>query len=236
MNILIPMAGRGSRFKKANFSLPKPLININGKSMIELVIDNLDQHTNDKFIFLVRDEHVTNYGIDDSLRAAMPNCEIVIVDHITEGAACTCLLAKHLINNDEELLIANCDQLMVWNRLNFNTLKNLVVPDGIVFIFESTSPNNSYVKIDDNFHIKLAIEKRVISNHATCGVYYWKRGEDFIESANRMIAANERFRAEFYVCPTYNYLIQDGKVIVPFFTDKHYPIGTPEDLQSYLSR
>ncbi len=233
MNILIPMAGEGSRFKIAGFKKPKPLIDIYGKPMIQWAIDSLNLSGNK--IFVINSKH-KEFGLDCLLKDLYPKCKVIEVNKITEGAACTCLLAKKIINNDEELVIANCDQISRWDSKKFlEFVKNNY--DGVVITFNSTSPYNSYVKLNSKGEALLFAEKKVISNNALTGICYWKKGSDFVYSAERMIEENDRTNNEFFVSPTYNYLIMKRKKIVAYeVTDKeHIPIGIPYDLYLFLN-
>jgi NDP-sugar pyrophosphorylase family protein len=236
MKILIPMAGEGSRFAKENYTFPKPLIDVEGKPMIQAVVENLDFDAT--YIFMVRKEHLKKYsGLKTTLeRITNGKCEIVEVDGLTEGAACTVLLAKHLINNDEELLIANSDQIVNYSSENFKLLKSLTSVDGIIFSFNALHPKWSFVKVNSRGIITELQEKNPISNIATCGIYWYRKGSEFVKYAEQMISKNIRVNNEFYVAPVYNEYISDGKTLIPFYVDKMWGIGTPEDLNSYLKR
>ncbi len=233
MNIVIPMAGHGSRFVDAGYKLPKPLIDVNGVPMIEAVVNNIKIYGT--YIYLVQQQHIRNYPqLIRTINRITPNNRIIPIANVTEGAACTCLLAKKHINNNEPLLIANCDQIMDWQPTLFLKLIQENYCDGCILTFSSDSPKNSYVQVDgiDSFVTKCK-EKEVISNLATCGVYYWSGGKDFVSSAESMIKRNIRVNNEFYVCPTYNRMISDGARIITHHVEQHYPIGTPEDLKKY---
>ena len=233
MKILIPMAGEGSRFKKAGYTFPKPLIDVDGKPMIQRVIENLDFDAN--YIFLVRKDHLEKYNISELLEfTTNGKCEIVVVDELTEGAACTALLAKKFINNEKELLIANSDQIIEYSKYNFNTLRRYSDFDSMVFTFNAVHPKWSFVKVNSRGIATEVAEKKPISNIATCGIYYYRRGSEFVKYAERMIQKNLRVNNEFYICPVYNELIQDEKTLVPYFVDKMHGLGTPEDLKAYL--
>ncbi len=234
MKILIPMAGEGSRFAKEGYQFPKPLIDVNGKPMIQRVVENLDFDA--EYIFLVRKEHLEKYsGLRNTLIQITNNkYKIVVVDKLTEGAACTALLAKDYINNDEDLLIANSDQVINYRIENFTILKNLTHADAIIFTFNAVHPKWSFVKINAKNIITEVAEKNPISNIATCGIYWYRKGSDYVKYAERMIQKNIRVNNEFYIAPVYNELIQDNKTLIPFYVDKMYGIGTPEDLRDYL--
>ena len=236
MKILIPMAGEGSRFVKEGYTFPKPLIDVCGKPMIQMVVENLDFDA--EYIFLVRKQHLEKYsGLKTTLnRITNGRFKIVEVDGLTEGAACTALLAKEFIDNDEDLLIANSDQVVEYSHENFNMLKSLTDVDGIVFAFHAVHPKWSFAKIDGDGFITEIAEKVPISNVATCGIYWYRSGKDFVEAAESMIAKNIRVNNEFYIAPVYNEMISNGKPVIPFFVHKMHGIGTPEDLQTFLKK
>ena len=236
MKILIPMAGEGSRFVKEGYTFPKPLIDVNGKPMIQTVVENLD--FNAEYIFLVRAEHLEKYGgLEETLhRITNGKCSIVLVDKLTEGAACTALLAKEHINNDEDLLIANSDQYIEYSPENFNIMKEMMDVDAIVYTFEAVHPKWSFVKTNSRGIATEVAEKKPISNIATCGIYWYRKGSDFVKYAEQMIYNNIRVNNEFYIAPVYNELIKDGKTLVPFYVHSMWGIGTPEDLRAFLDK
>ena len=187
MKILIPMAGEGSRFAKEGYTFPKPLIDVRGKPMIQTVVENLDFDSD--YVFLVRKKHIEQYsGILDTLdRITNGRFNYVEVDGLTEGAACTALLAEKYIDNDEGLLIANSDQFISYEPENFNTIKSLSGVDSIVFTFNDVHPKWSFVKTNSRGFVTEVAEKRPISNIATCGIYWYRRGSDFVKYAKQMI-------------------------------------------------
>lgn len=230
------MAGLGSRFTNAGYKLPKPLIRIGTSTMIETVIDNIN-HNNARFIFILnkQEKYLHLQQIHHVILKKNPEAIIVYVDGLTEGPACTALAAHEYITRDG-LIIINCDQIIKdYNFDNLITFIKINKADGVIGTFLSSSNKNSYVKLDCNGRIIDVKEKIIISNIATNGLHYWNNGHDFIESANEMIAAKEKYNNEFYIAPTYNYMIKKGKTILPYFFNLHFPIGTPEDLNKYLS-
>ena len=230
------MAGEGSRFAKEGYTFPKPLIDVNGKPMIQVVVENLDFDA--EYIFVVRKEHLKKYeGLEKTLyRITNNNCKIVEVDSLSEGAACTALLAKNLIDCDDDLLIANSDQVIEYSSVNFKTLKTMTNVDAIVFTFNSVHPKWSFVKTNSRGIVSEVAEKHPISDIATCGIYWYKKGSDFVKYAERMIEKNIRVNNEFYIAPVYNELILDKKILIPYFVHEMYGIGTPEDLNFYLNK
>ena len=235
MRVLIPMAGAGSRFEKAGYTFPKPLIEVNGKPMIQLVVENLNIDA--KHVFIVQKTHCEKYNLKNMLNTISPGCDVVEVDGITEGAACTTLLAKEFINNNEPLLMANSDQYVDWdsNEFMYSMIGDTI--DAGILTFQSTHPKWSYVKLNDDGFVCQVAEKNPISNRATVGIYYWNKGSDYVKYAEQMIKNNIRVNNEFYVCPVFNEAIQDNKKIKIFNidSDKMWGLGTPEDLDYYLS-
>lgn len=225
MNILIPAAGNGQRFKDAGYLLPKPFIDVNGKMMIQRVMENLPgTHT----ILFQREHTDAHPALFKSIQA-----NSILIDSPTRGAACTVLLAKNLINNDEELVIANSDQIIDFDFRHF--LYKSRARDASILIFKDPSKNSkwSYVEFSYDGLIIGTKEKQAISEYATCGIYYFKRGRDFVVAAEKMIKANDRTNNEFYVCPSFNYF--EG-LIEPYVISQNYMhgLGTPEDLERYL--
>ncbi len=236
MKILIPMAGEGSRFAKEGYTFPKPLIDVKGKPMIQKVVENLDFDC--EYIFLVRKKHIEQYeGILGTLsQVTNNNFKYVVVDGLTEGAACTALLAKEFIDNDEDLLIANSDQFIDYEPENFKALRNLTNCDAMVFTFNAVHPKWSFVKTNSRGYITEVAEKKPISNIATCGIYWYRRGSDFVKYAEQMIEKDIRVNNEFYIAPVYNELIADGKTLIPFYVHGMWGLGTPEDLRYFLEK
>lgn len=230
------MAGEGSRFASEGYTFPKPLIDVNGKPMIQKVVENMS-FEDAEYIFLVRKEHIEKYaGLTGTLDAITNgNHKIVIVEKLTEGAASTALLAKELIDCDDQVLIANSDQVIDFRSENFDILRTFTDADGAIFTFNATHPKWSFVKLDRKGSIIQVAEKNPISNIATCGIYWVKKGSDFVAAAEKMIQKNLRVNNEFYIAPSFNEMIADGKTILPFYVERMWGIGTPEDLQYYLS-
>ena len=234
MNILIPMAGRGSRFETQGYTFPKPLIEVRGKPMIQVVVDNLNIRA--KYTFIVQKEHYEKYNLRYLLNLISPNCNIVQVNGITEGAACTTLLAKEFIDNDQPLLIANSDQFIEWDSSKTLYSFSNSESDGGILTFKASHPKWSYVKLNDEGYAEEVAEKKPISNNATVGIYWWKKGSEYVKYAEQMIKKNIRTNNEFYVCPVFNEAIQDNKKIIinEIKKDGMWGIGTPEDLNYFL--
>jgi dTDP-glucose pyrophosphorylase len=224
------MAGLGSRFADSGYRDPKPMIDVNGKPMIAAVIDSLDIDA--QYIFIVQQEHINKYSIDILLSDLVPDCRIVSIDGITDGAARTTLYARHIIDNDTPLIIANSDQIVEWDSVVFKTLtkRNNVIA---TFVDESMNPKWSFSKLHNAVITEVA-EKNPISHIANVGIYGWSKGSDYVKYAQRMIEKNIRTNNELYIAPVYNEAIADGKIVMPYFVDAMYGVGTPEDLEGYV--
>lgn len=240
LNIVIPMSGRGSRFQKEGYLLPKPLIPVLGKPMIQVVINNLRPKRPHRFIFICLREHLEKYDIAEKLRQwAGKDTEVLTVEQVTEGAACTVLIAKHLINNESPLMIANSDQ---WVDININDYLDAIDQqdvDGMIMTMWANDPKWSFVKLNEKNEVIEVIEKQVVSNEATVGIYNYKFGKDFVEAAEQMIAKNFRVNGEFYVAPAYNEMVAKGKKIGVYNVGKEadgmYGLGIPSDLKLFES-
>ena len=232
LNVVIPMAGAGSRFEKVGYTFPKPLIDVEGKPMIQIVVEAMNIEAN--FIYIVQKAHREKYNLDTLLNLITPNCKIVEVDGITEGAACTALLSKEFINNDSPLFFANSDQFVEWDSNEFMYKMNETDADGGIVTFKATHPKWSFAKIDETGYVTEVAEKNPISDNATVGFYYWKHGSDFVKYAEQMIEKNIRVNNEFYVCPVFNQAVEDNKKIKVYGVQNMWGLGTPEDLNFYL--
>ncbi|MBV9801648.1 MAG: glycosyltransferase family 2 protein [Solirubrobacterales bacterium] len=238
LTVVIPMAGRGSRFADVGYELPKPLLPVHGVPMIEVVVRNLSPREPTRFVFICRREHVDAYGFVPALREVAPGCEIVTVDQVTEGAACTVMLAEHAADPGDVMVIANSDQ---WVDCDFE--QHLAVLrsrqlDGLIMTMTADDPKWSFVELDSEDHVTNVVEKEVVSNEATVGIYTFARGGDFFRAAKAMIAADKRVNGEFYVAPAYNELIGDGAVIgidnIGAEGAGMYGLGTPADYEAFL--
>lgn len=239
LNIVIPMAGKGSRFQEAGYAFPKPLIDINGETMIEVVVKNLKPQCDHKFIFICQREHYEKYDLHNVLKnATNNNFEVVLLNGVTEGAACTVLTAAQYINTDDELVIANSDQFVEFDIKDFVEKSREGGKDGLIMTFKASHPKWSYARVDDAGKVVEVAEKKVISDKATVGIYYLKKGSDFVKGAQSMILKNIRYNNEFYVCPAYNELILNGKDIRVYDinAEKMHGLGTPEDLDAFLKK
>jgi hypothetical protein len=229
--VLVPMAGLGSRFIKEGYKVPKQLITVGNRQLIDISLDCLD-YTDCNLVFIVRDEQVYNFHMDDILRQKFGNdIKVVILDHLTEGSVCSCLYACEYIDNDAPLIIHTLDiefgpKFKVTDMINFDN-------DGILLTFKSNSANYSYVLTEENGIAVKTAEKKPISNQACVGIYGFKRGSDFVKYAKDMIAKNLRTNNEFYIAPLYNLLIEDGLNIATKSVDKMHFFGTPDEYNFY---
>jgi len=231
MNIIIPLAGNGSRFNNI-YNVPKPLIPVNGLPMISRAIQSLGFGA--KYHFVIRDNEFKQQTID-AISSVCLNPTILSIDYLTEGTASSALLLQDYINSNEELIIANCDQITNWDSASI--LEKLQKYDGTVVTILSSDPKHSYVKLDNTSCAVQFAEKVVISNIALTGIHYWKHGSDFVNSATKMInMKNKAANGEFYIAPTYNYMIEVGKKIGICQVTKNELafVGTPSDLTRYL--
>jgi beta-phosphoglucomutase-like phosphatase (HAD superfamily)/dTDP-glucose pyrophosphorylase len=232
VNVLIPMAGEGSRFTQAGYVNPKPLIDINGKSMINWVHDNINLEAH--YIFIAKSDHIKKYNLKEHIASFCKEFTLISQEGKLDGAALTALLAKDIIDTDEHLVIANSDQYVDWNSTKciYGFLDQRA--DGGIVTFEDNHPKWSYVKIKEDNVVSEVVEKIVVSNKATCGIYYWKSGKDFVKYAEQMISKNIRTNNEFYIAPVYNEAIADGKYILFSDANEMHGMGTPEDLDNFF--
>lgn len=238
LNIVIPMAGRGSRFASVGYRDPKPLIPVEGRPMIEWVVECMRPTRPHRFVFLCLGEHLRETRMRSVLEGLAPGCVIIPVDAVTEGAACTVLLARRWIDTDEPLMLANSDQ---WVDHPIDSyLEAMGDADGLIMTFWNDHPKWSYAKLSPEGLVTEVVEKQVVSDQATVGVYNFRRGADFVRAADLMIARDLRVNGEFYVAPTYNLLVDDGATVLVHDIEKAggrmHGLGTPEDLDAFLAR
>lgn len=230
------MSGAGTSFIQAGYTFPKPLIDINGKPMIQLVIENLTPKENHKFILIYKKEY-DKYSLHQIFNNATKG-NFVSIPLVTsaQGAACSVLNAVDYIDNDGELIIANADQVIDADINKFIQFARESKADGVIMTFNSHHPRWSYARIDKSGNVLEVAEKKVISDQATTGIYYFKKGSDFVKAAFSMIEKNIRFNNDFYVCPTFNEMILSGKNVISWEIKQSqmHGLGTPEDLNRYL--
>ena len=239
LNIVIPMAGRGSRFAEAGYKDPKPLIPVHGKPMIQVVIENLTPKCEHRFIFICQNQHINDYNLTTKLKSYAKNVEIIGIDGITEGQVCTVLKAKDLINNDDPLMTANSDQFIDFDINDYLNVMNKNNLDGLIMTMKADDPKWSYAKTNEDGFVTETAEKKVISEDATVGIFNFKHGKDLVNSAEQMIKDDIRVNGEFYTCPCYNYLIKKGQKIGIYGIGEEYNgmygLGIPKDLDFFLN-
>jgi dTDP-glucose pyrophosphorylase len=232
--VLVLMAGNGTRFSKAGYTAPKPLIEFLNKTMIEHVLDSVN--INADYVFLVQQNHIDEFQIDQRLNAIKPNSTIVSTGGgVTEGAACSALLAKAHIDNNRPLFLLNSDNILDWNAAKVTDAYLQSESDGFIAVFRDSDPKWSFAKLDEHGNVIQVAEKNPISDLATAGLYGWKKGSSFVKAAEQMIEKNIRVNNEFYVAPVYNENVLMGEKITVGFVDKMHGVGTPEDLNIYLA-
>ncbi|MAX23470.1 MAG: glycosyl transferase family 2 [Phycisphaeraceae bacterium] len=238
LNILMPMAGRGKRFAEAGYTTPKPLIKVHGIPLTELVIRNITPSCKHRFIFACLQEHINEFGFDEHLRRWAPGCVIIPISQVTAGAACTALLARQWIENDDQLMIANCDQ---WVDINIDDyLKHMtdLSADGLIMTMNADDPKWSYAGLNEDGMVTNVVEKEVISDQATVGIYNYAKGRYFCKAADTMIERKFQVNGEYYIAPAYNVLIEQSQKIVTYSVgsefDGMYGLGTPYDLERFL--
>jgi dTDP-glucose pyrophosphorylase len=239
INVVIPMAGMGSRFAKAGFLKPKPFIDVLGKSMIEHVIENVSI-PGANLILIARKEHLEQEKSLVNFISNKYNAKFIGIDKLTEGTACTILYAKKLIDNDNPLLIANSDQIVdikIEDYIN-NCIKKKLDGSILTFLDVTKNPKWSFAKLNNQNLVIEVKEKEPISNNATVGIYLFRQGLDFVNSAIQMVIENDRVNNEFYTCPVYNYMIKENKKIGIFEIGENlmHGLGTPEDLELYIKQ
>jgi len=240
LNIVIPMAGHGSRFSSACYPDPKPLIKIGQRTMIELVVTNLRPTQPHRFIFICQQAHIDRYGLGRHLSEIAPNCVVIPIAKVTQGAACTVLMAKDFIDSTTPLMIANCDQyveIAIDDYLLHMQTKSL---DGLIMTMTADDAKWSFVRLDTNDCITEVVEKVVVSNEATVGIYNYARGCDFVAAVDSMLSKQLRVNGEYYVAPAYNEMIITGSKLgyhnIGAVGSGMWGLGTPEDLAFFLSR
>ncbi|TBL69140.1 glycosyltransferase family 2 protein [Hafnia alvei] len=241
INIVIPMAGYGSRFASEGFVVPKPFISVGGVPMIELVINNLRPTCPHRFIFICQNAHIDQYSVAEKLSSIAPDSIIIGLDSVTDGAACTVLAAETLIDNDTQLMIANADQ---WVDININDYLHFMEQqslDGLIMTMKQARDAKwSYVKLNQNGFVTRVVEKIPVSDEATVGIYNFRRGRDFCQLARDMIARNERSQGEFYIAPVYSDFFTQHQARIRVYNigeigQGMHGLGTPADLVSFLT-
>jgi len=236
VNIVMPMAGRGSRFAEIGVATPKPLIDVRGKPMYAWATDGLPLELARSLIFVCLAEHLADRALEADIRTRYGQYDprVIPLAEVTEGQACTVLAARPFIDNDEPLLIFNAD---TYCRTTLAKALESLPPivDGVLDVFHAPGDRWSFARVDAEGRVLETAEKRRISDWATTGLYYFRRGGDFVHHADRMIAAGDLSNREFYVAPIYNRMIAAGADIRANPVDEVWVLGTPKDLARFES-
>lgn len=231
VNILIPLAGRGKRFKDAGYRSPKPLIKIRGRVMLEWAMDSfnfLSKVDSYGLIFIVNRSDAYDFSLDKEILKLYPhNSTVLVINNQTNGQAETALCAREIIDTSHKLFIYNCDTFSssdIWKEIEKED------PEGAITYFNSSDNRYSFVSVDKSGLVVEVAEKKAISNMASTGMYYFKHGALFVESADRMIKNKNLVNGEYYVMPCYTDLISKNRKIIAIKVKKHIVFGTPEEL------
>ena len=224
------MAGKGQRFIESGYTLPKPLLEIGGKPIIQHIINSM-RVPNAQFIFIVRKDHCDQFQLNKKLLEMEPNAKIIIINEITQGAICTVLLAKEYFNDSNPVIIKDCDQIPSWMPEHFFEFVTRKKADGAIINIHTDQPHYSFCRVNSDGEIIETAEKSVISTYGSIGIYYFTRGDDLIKYAQRMVDKNIRVNNEFYTCPVYNQFIQDGKKILHYPVAELFQFNNPEQFE-----
>ena len=240
LHIVMPMAGEGSRFAKAGWTTPKPLIELNGQPLFKHAISSVAaEGIQMKYSFIVRQEHIDNYAIDKGIRSFLPEANIFSVLKTTRGAVETCLMAESAIADDDAIIVMDCD-LEFRSKEFLRIIKSILSEPveksggGALVSFESDQPRYSYAELGEDGLVKRTAEKEVISNHALCGAYFFSTGKEFKQIAHRLLDELEFKKPEYYVSLLYNYMLERGEKVYLAPMEEYYSYGTPEELKRYL--
>ena len=240
LHIIMPMAGEGSRFLKEGWTTPKPLIVLHGMPLFMRAIGSVFiEGVSMKYSFIVRQEHIEHYHIDEQIRAIIPKANIFSVTKTTRGAVETCLMAESAIDEEDAVMVMDCD-LEFRSKVFMKGITEILrqpsaeANGGMLISFESTEPRYSYAEVDDNMVVKRTAEKEVISSHALCGAYFFSSAKGFLKAAHRLMNEPVFTKPEYYVSLLYNYLLADGEKVMLATMEEYYSYGTPEELKKYI--
>lgn len=240
LHIIMPMAGEGSRFLKEGWETPKPLIQLHGKELFLRAIGSVSgKGINMKYSFIVRQEHIDKYGIDNGIKTILPDANIFSVLKTTRGAVETCLMAEAAIADDDAVIVMDCD--LEFRSVKFIEIIREVLSQpvdeangGALVSFENNEPRYSYAALSEDGFVTRTAEKEVISNHALCGAYFFSIGKRFKQIAHQLLDESEFNKPEYYVSLLYNYLLADGEKVRLAPMEEYYSYGTPEELKRYI--
>ena len=232
INILLPAMGKSTFFKDSFF--PKPLVEINGKTMLEQVIDNYNTLNEKNFIFVFSDQDCMEFHIDASAEILCQTSHIIKLKNQTSGALCTCLMAIKEINNDIPLIIANCDQIIDLNYENVINYFEKGKADAGVIVFPSVHPRWSYAR-ENGGEITEVAEKRPISRNAIAGFYYFRKGKYFVEAAKNVLLKQNQLNGKYYISASINELILENKRISCYHIEKgqYHSFYSPAKIKEY---
>lgn len=234
LQVLMPMGGLGSRFTREGYTIPKPLIGVDGKPMFMRALDSFAGIDDVTYIFVIRSEHIERYDIASKIKQQIPEAKISILDHDTDGAVESCLVAEEHIDDHAPISVADCD-IYFESEDYFAKALSDTPPKGMLLTFESTDPRYSYVKVDENGTATETAEKIAISNHAILGGYFFSSGLLFKKLAHQFVDAPlPDGLKEYYMSHLFNILLKGGDQVQIAPVDKKYIFGTPEELMLYL--
>lgn len=240
LHIIMPMAGEGSRFKKEGWTTPKPLIMLNGMPLFKHAISSVhDEDIELKYSFIVRQEHIDDYHIDEGIKSFLPEAKIFSVQKTTRGAVETCLMAESAISDEDAVIVMDCD-LEFRSKKFLEIIKEILAQPmeqangGALVSFESNEPRYSYAALGEDGYVTRTAEKEVISNNALCGAYFFSTGKRFKQIAHQLLDEPEFKKPEYYVSLLYNYLLKDGDKVKLVSMEEYYSYGTPDELKMYL--
>ncbi|RMT81705.1 Lipopolysaccharide biosynthesis protein [Pseudomonas savastanoi pv. nerii] len=241
LQIIVPMAGAGSRFAVAGYTDPKPLIPVHGVPMIKVVIDNLTPNCPHRFIFIFicQADQVATYSLREKLNAWAPGCDIVELGGLTGGTACSVYAARHLLDYSQQVMIANSDQYVDVDINAYLQAINESDAAGLIMTMKASDPKWSFVGFSAEGLITRVVEKEVISDEATVGIYNFRNAGQLISAIETMVMKDLRVNGEFYVAPAYNEIIGRGAKVIHYSigAEGHgmYGLGIPADLNQFLS-
>ena len=234
MKVIVPMAGRGSRFKNVGEMTPKPLIPVLGKPMLYWALKSIDGIEYSQLVFIALKEHEVNFGLKTLLHELYGNnVTLILIDEVTEGQLCTVLAAEEHLNSSEDLLITSSDTF-VKSKIGDHISRKADDCAGLISVADLPGNRWSFAKVDDTGRVVEVAEKRRISNYASTGLYYFANGYDFLTEAKRIIENKEKTQGEYYVIPVYQKLIERGLKIEISLADEVYDMGTPESLRQSI--
>lgn len=234
MNIVVPMAGLGSRFANRGINVPKPLISVAGLPMVAWALKSLEEIEYKKIIFIILHEHDKHFGVSKMLKNLKQGAvEVIVINHVTEGQLCTVLAAKDLINEDDDLLITSSDTYVI-SSLGKDINQKPTSCAGIISVADLPGDRWSFARTDLNGRVIQVSEKVRISNNASTGMYYFSNGHDFVMMSEEMVQNGEKTRGEYYVMPLYQKYINQGREIRLSYANQVWDMGNPEALRFFL--